>query len=85
MRISKVWSGLHCQLVDCTEEQAIHLTIKVYNAVVFVILGEGGFLRCFSSHSPVVGFWWRKMKWTLLVAPHLSGPNMIVKGVFQVS
>jgi hypothetical protein len=29
----------------------------------------------------VMGFLWRKMKWTLLVDPHLSGPNMMVNGV----
>ncbi len=60
-----------------------HLTIRVYSAVVLVIFGAGGFFKCFSSHSPVLGLRCRKMKWTLLVAPHLSGPNMIVKGVCE--
>mgnify|MGYP006950323764 CR=1 FL=1 len=44
-------------------------------------LGMGGVVRCFSSHSPVMGLLWRKMKCTLFVSPHLSGPNMIVYGV----
>jgi len=48
-----------------------------------VIFGAGGFFKCFSSHRPVIGFRCRKMKCTLLVVPHLSGPNMIVKGVFS--
>lgn len=79
--------GFVCQLkcpdhVDMEKNGGkAYLTIRVYKAVVFVILGAGGFCRCFSSHSPVMGFWCLKMKWTLLVEPHLSGPNMMVKGV----
>lgn len=38
---------------------------------------DGGNLRWCSTYSPLLGFLCFKMKWTLLVAPHLSGPNMI--------
>mmetsp|Transcript_18460 Transcript_18460/g.55111 ORF Transcript_18460/g.55111 Transcript_18460/m.55111 type:complete len:354 (+) Transcript_18460:364-1425(+) len=37
---------------------------------------DGGSLKCFSSHFPVFGFLCWRMKWTLLVPPHLSGPNI---------
>ena len=46
-----------------------------------MVSGTGGVTRCFSSHSLLIGFWWRRMKCTLLVSPHLSGPNMMVYGV----
>ncbi|KAJ0920027.1 hypothetical protein HanRHA438_Chr05g0236331 [Helianthus annuus] len=37
----------------------------------------GGNLRWCSTYSPLLGFLCFRMKWTLFVAPHLSGPNMI--------
>mmetsp|Transcript_11573 Transcript_11573/g.23568 ORF Transcript_11573/g.23568 Transcript_11573/m.23568 type:complete len:231 (-) Transcript_11573:412-1104(-) len=43
--------------------------------------GEGGLMRCFSSHSPDRGLRWRRIKCTLLVLPQWSGPNMMVYGV----
>ncbi|KAH3665744.1 hypothetical protein OGAPHI_003932 [Ogataea philodendri] len=61
IRISKSWLGL---------------MIRVYKEVVLTTLPIGGVLRCFSSYSPVTGFFLRIMKCTLLDIPHLSGPNM---------
>mmetsp|Transcript_16185 Transcript_16185/g.27949 ORF Transcript_16185/g.27949 Transcript_16185/m.27949 type:complete len:206 (+) Transcript_16185:1744-2361(+) len=58
-------------------------TTRVYRCDSLSLLIEGGFFRCFSSTTPVFGFLWRKMKWTLLVTPHLSGPNMMVYGVLS--
>lgn len=33
---------------------------------------------------PLTGFLKRKMVWTLVVRPHLSGPNMMLYGVLSV-
>ena len=57
-------------------------TMAVYRCVILsIVSGMGGDTRCFSSHAPETGFSWRRMKCTLLVSPHLSGPNMMVYGV----
>jgi len=52
--------------------------MRVYKVESLEMRAEGAADRCFSSYSPETGFLCRKMKWILLVEPHLSGPNMIV-------
>ena len=57
-------------------------TIAVYRWVFpSATSGDGGLIRCFSSHSPESGLRWRRMKCTLFVLPQWSGPNIMVYGV----
>mmetsp|Transcript_26121 Transcript_26121/g.78088 ORF Transcript_26121/g.78088 Transcript_26121/m.78088 type:complete len:237 (+) Transcript_26121:396-1106(+) len=48
-----------------------------YRCVRLSLGTAGGSLRCFSSHAPVTGLLCLRMKCTLSVGLHLSGPNMM--------
>ena len=49
------------------------LTMSVYREVVLTIRAMGGFFRCFSSYSPVLGFLCLKMKCTLTELANHAG------------
>mmetsp|Transcript_32496 Transcript_32496/g.75788 ORF Transcript_32496/g.75788 Transcript_32496/m.75788 type:complete len:342 (+) Transcript_32496:929-1954(+) len=59
------------------------VTMAVYRCVPVSDFGTGGETRCFSSkvHSSQLGRLCCRMKCTLFVFPHLSGPNITVYGV----
>ena len=68
----------------CTAYVLSGLMVSVYTCGRASVLMVGAPLRCFSSHSPDTAFWRCKMKCTLLVPPHLSGPNITAYGEFGV-
>mmetsp|Transcript_4855 Transcript_4855/g.11662 ORF Transcript_4855/g.11662 Transcript_4855/m.11662 type:complete len:241 (-) Transcript_4855:379-1101(-) len=85
---SKLSSSEPVDLVSPSMRTSNELSSRITSVYTCVFLSFGtwgAFFRCFSSNSPVLGLLWRKMKCTLSVAPHLSGPNMMVYGLSSLN
>mmetsp|Transcript_7030 Transcript_7030/g.21334 ORF Transcript_7030/g.21334 Transcript_7030/m.21334 type:complete len:225 (-) Transcript_7030:417-1091(-) len=61
------------------------LTTRRYRCVSWSCGTPGGSLKCFSSSFPVLGLRCCRIKWTLSVPPHLSGPNIMTYGVLSLN